>query len=510
MRLSIQKSAPQDKSADVLACGVFASQSSSESGASAPFKLPKDLASIDKKLGGQLQKTARSEGFKGQAGEVFHFHTHGKIKSKAILLVGLGAAESTSSDVYRTFGGNVVRAIRSKHRKAGLWVALDADSLASASQAIAEGVHLAMYDFAKYKTQGEPESKLNDLSILTDQKITQDLKAALTRAEDICSGVNLTRDLVNECAGVLNPTEFARIATETAKEVGLQIKVLSEKELKRENMGLMLAVNQAATPTNPPKLIRLSYKPAGQAKGKIALVGKGVTFDTGGLDIKPAAGMLDMKIDMAGAGSVLGAMYAIGKLKPDIAVTGYLGCVENSVGPGSYHPGDVITSRKGLTVEINNTDAEGRLVLADALDYAISTDSPDIIIDIATLTGACMVALGPNTAGLFSNSPQLAEAIESAAATTGEKFWKMPLADDLNGQLKSDIADTKNTGERFGGAITAALFLQKFVNKEVEWAHLDIAGPSSANGATAYTPKGGTGFCVRTLLQLVEDQAASR
>ena len=215
-----------------------------------------------------------------------------------------------------------------------------------------------------------------------------------------------------------------------------------------------------------------------------------------------------MKLDMAGAGCVLGAMAAIGQVKPkNVAVTAYLGCVENGIGGNAYHPGDILKSRKGLTVEVNNTDAEGRLVLADCIDYALTKDKPDVLIDVATLTGACMVALGDTTAGVFSHQPELAEAIKGAGQVAGEDFWQLPLNNRLFSQLKSDIADMKNTGERYGGSITAALFLEKFVDKRADWAHLDIAGPAMASKANAYTPKGGAGFGAATLTRYVMGQS---
>ena len=302
----------------------------------------------------------------------------------------------------------------------------------------------------------------------------------------------------------LTPVVFAETAKKVGKESSLTVTVLTEKELAKEKMGLMLAVAAASLPYTPPRLVRLAYRPKKPAKKHIVLVGKGLTFDSGGLDLKPAAGMLEMKIDMGGAAAVLGAMSAIGKLKPDVAVTGYLGCVENGIGGNAYHPGDILTSRKGDTVEVNNTDAEGRLVLADCIDYAITKDSPDVLIDLATLTGACMVALGPSTAGCFSDDDALIADIRTTGERCGEDFWRLPLNPDIAGQLKSAIADTKNTGDRMGGAITAGLFLKRFVDGRTTWAHLDIAGPTTQDGDHPYQPRGGAGFGVRTLVGLVE------
>jgi leucyl aminopeptidase len=255
--------------------------------------------------------------------------------------------------------------------------------------------------------------------------------------------------------------------------------------------------------SRPPRVVRMTYRPKGKATKHIGLVGKGLTFDSGGLDIKPADGMLDMKIDMSGAAAVLGAMIAIGQLKPNVAVTAYLGCVENGIGGNAYHPGDILKSRKGLTVEINNTDAEGRLVLSDCIDLCLTKDKPDVLIDLATLTGACMIALGPNTAGLYSSDDALAEDIKNVGRRNGEDFWRMPLNDELFSQLKSPIADMKNTGLRYGGSITAALFLKQFVDGRATWAHIDMAGPAFTEKDSDYTPRGGVGFGVRTLVGVI-------
>jgi leucyl aminopeptidase len=328
--------------------------------------------------------------------------------------------------------------------------------------------------------------------------------AAIARGVAIAEGVCLARDLVNEPPASLTPVEFATRAVATGKKTGFKVSVLDEKGIAREKMGLLMAVAKAALPYTPPRVVRLEYRPKGKARKHICLVGKGLTFDSGGLDIKPADGMLDMKIDMSGAAAVLGAMSAIARIKPDVAVTGYLGCVENGIGGNAYHPGDILTSRKGLTIEINNTDAEGRLVLADVIDLALEKDKPDLLIDLATLTGACMVALGPTTAGVFTDDDALAADIQTIGKRCGEDFWRLPLNDDLMGQLKSPIADSKNTGTRMGGAITAALFLKMFVDGRATWAHIDLAGPASSEKETEYLARGGTGFGVRTLVGVID------
>ncbi len=468
------------------------------------FEVSDALAEIDAATDGALLKLASEERFKGNEGDVVTLSTTAGAASR-VTLVGLGDKEALSLDTLRKAAGRGARATLSRN--------LDTVSLAVPSfddlddhqvaQAIAEGALLANYRFDKYLSEKcAPEIKT--LTLVGPHLKGAAMKNAVSRAEAICSGVNLARDLVNEPPASLTPEQFAAEARKVGRESNLTVNVFGEKELAREKMGLFLAVAKAALPYTPPRMVRLAYRPKKKAKKHIVLVGKGLTFDSGGLDLKPAAGMLEMKIDMGGAAAVLGAMKAIGKLKPDVAVTGFLGCAENGIGGNAYHPGDVIKSRKGDTVEINNTDAEGRLVLADTIDYALTKEKPDVLIDLATLTGACMVALGPSTAGLFSDDDELVADILTNGDRSGEDFWRLPLNDALAGQLKSSIADTKNTGERMGGAITAGLFLKRFVDGRATWAHLDIAGPTTQDGDHPYQPRGGAGFGVRTLVGLVQ------
>ena len=376
-------------------------------------------------------------------------------------------------------------------------------------QAMAEGSELTTYKFDKYLSDKKPSVRVTKVKLIEGELKGQKATNAILRGKQMAEGVALARDLVNETPEGLSPIEFAKRARAVGRKCGLAVTVMDEKKCAAENMQMLLAVSRASSPYRPARVVQLRYRPSGaKPKKHIVLVGKGLVFDSGGLDIKPAAGMLNMKLDMAGAGCVLGAMAAIGQLKPkNVAVTAYLGCVENGIGGNAYHPGDILRSRKGLTVEVNNTDAEGRLVLADCIDYALTKDKPDVLIDVATLTGACMVALGDTTAGIFSHQPELVEAIKGAGVTAGEDFWQLPLNDRLFSQLRSDIADMKNTGERFGGSITAALFLEKFVDKRADWAHLDIAGPAMASKGNAYTPRGGAGFGAATLARYVLSQS---
>jgi leucyl aminopeptidase len=319
----------------------------------------------------------------------------------------------------------------------------------------------------------------------------------------VVEAVCLARDLVNEPAMTLTPVAMERRARAVARAKGLGIRVLGPAELKREKMGAYLAVAQGSD--NPPRLVHLSYKPKGKPRGRVALVGKGLTFDSGGLSLKTNEYMLDMKCDMSGSAAVIGVLSALPALAPRVEVHGLLAMAENMPSARSYRPGDVLVTRSGKTVEVNNTDAEGRLVLADALSYAQKL-KPSAIIDLATLTGACVVGLGPLCTGVMGNDPAMIESVLDAAVTAGEKMWPLPLYEEYLEQLKSEVADMKNTGERYGGALTAGLFLKEFVDERLPWVHLDIAGPAFVDKDQPYAPKGGTGAGVRTVLEYLSRQ----
>ena len=313
----------------------------------------------------------------------------------------------------------------------------------------------------------------------------------------------MARDLINEPAGGKKPEVLAGIATEMAEELGIDITVYDRDEIEAERFGGLLAVSLGAT--NPPRMVVMNYRPDGAEK-TLALVGKGIVFDSGGLSIKPASGMETMKTDMSGAAAVFGAMRAIATLGLKVNVMGITPLTENMTGGAAQRPGDIFAARNGKTVEVLNTDAEGRLVLADGLSLA-AENKPDLMVDIATLTGACMVALGKKVAGLFGSDDDAAGQVEAAARRAGEKVWRMPVEKEYRSMLDSPIADLKNIGDRYGGAITAALFLAEFTDEQ-PWVHLDIAGPARADGDDGYITKGGTGFSVATLVALAEDMSA--
>lgn len=468
-KLSIDTNAPKEKhSSDMLAMGVFSD-----------LKFPKWAES--------QKKTAEQQGFTGKLGQTFH--------APALVFIGLGDEKQANVDTYRKAAAWAFKCANDKRAKT-LSIALPSRK-SKHLQAAAEGALLASYRFDKYISENKSETYVQNITFHADDD------QFISKAETLSYSVCLARDLINECASEMTPEAMARCAQKEGKALGLEVGVLDEKALAKENMRLMLAVGRASIEAAPPRLVRIVYKPLKKSKKHIILVGKGVTFDSGGLDIKTADGMLEMKVDMSGAATVLATLVAVAKLKPDIAVTGYMACVENGISAHAYHPGDVIVSRKGLSIEINNTDAEGRLVLADALDYAQSKDKADYIVDVATLTGASMIALGTTTSSLFSTSDEMSEEIIKRGKDAGEDFWRMPLNEDLRDQLKSPLADMKNSGGRYGGAVTAALFLKKFIHDDTAWAHLDIAGPSINDKEHPYLSKGGVGFGVRTLTEWI-------
>jgi leucyl aminopeptidase len=367
-------------------------------------------------------------------------------------------------------------------------------------RAVGEGLGLGAYRFTKYLTgKRRPESELGEVEVCRAGKHTPIEAKALQTGVAVASSVALARDAVNEPPNELTPEGLAELARDIAKRGKLKIKVLDKKGIAAANMKLHYAVGQGST--NEPRFIHLTYQPS-KPRAKLVFVGKGLTFDSGGLCIKPAQGMGEMKSDMGGAAAVLALMDAVAALKPAVEVHGIVGAAENMPDGSAYRPGDVFGSLDGKTVEIINTDAEGRLVLADALAYARQLE-PDLIVDAATLTGACLVALGKNCSAYYVDDDKTAKRFEAAAEQAGEQFWRLPLLEDLREQLKSDVADLKHTGERYGGSITAALFLQEFVG-DTPWLHCDVAGPVLAERARGIYPKGGTGHPVLTFISFVE------
>lgn len=438
---------------------------------------------------------------------------HGS-EADRIVVVGLGKAEALTGHDWLKAGGKAAASLKGADKAT---VFLDVSGLEISPKAAADfalGMLLRAYRFDTYKTKKKKNDNNGDDDAASDDKdvkvtiVTADAaaaKKAFADAEAIAEGVILARNLVNEPANVLGPEEFA----DTAKKLealGVDIEILGEKEMKKLGMGALLGVAQGSV--RPPRLVVMEWQGAKSKEKPVAFVGKGVVFDTGGISIKPAAGMEDMKGDMGGAAAVTGLMRALAGRKAKVNAIGIIGLVENMPDGNAQRPGDIVTSMSGQTIEVINTDAEGRLVLADALHYTNDRFKPRFIINLATLTGAVMVALGQYHAGLFSNDDELADQLYDAGQLTGEKLWRLPLGTEYDKMIDSKFADMKNSAGRYGGSITAAQFLKRFVG-ETPWAHLDVAGTAMGSPANEYSQTWASGYGVRLLDRLVRDHFES-
>jgi len=495
MPLDIQLRAAQpiDLAADVLVVGVL------QSTGKAPA-LPPSLKPIDSALGGALAKAVTKEEFTGKRDQTLALSTLGRIQADKIVLLGLGDRRSLGAAGARTFAAKAAR-IANGEKARSLALALPAGAEGEL-RAIAEGLELGAYRFTKYLSgDRKPKTDLASVVVGAAAKLKPNAKAPVALGQRIAAAVNLSRDLSNEPGNVMYPEALAAAAQKVAKEgAGLHVEVFDFKEIRRRGMKLIDAVGRGSS--REPRLVHLWWAPKG-AKRKIVFVGKGITFDSGGLSIKPAAGMGEMKHDMSGAANVVGLMAAVAAIKPRVEVHAIAACAENMPDGDAYRPGDIWGSLDGKTVEIVNTDAEGRLVLADALAFARSL-SPDAIVDNATLTGACLVALGNNTTGWYANDEGIAREFARAIDDSGEPMWRMPLLDDIREQLKSDVADVKQAGDRHGGSIFAAQFLREFAG-DGPWVHCDIAGPAAIDRPNLWMQsKGATGHGVLTFLAMIE------
>ena len=474
------------RAADAVAVGLFSAQEQQ------PLRrwLELWLSPVEQQA---LQRRLEQRRFKAKAGECLSFERLGG-QPATLILVGLGEPAGFDLAALRQATASACRQAASA---ACLALALPVEGLPSeaAAQAMAETARLCLYSDQRFKSEAEPAPSPEQLLLLG---LPAELGEPLRQASAICSGVELARQLVAAPPNVATPQHLADTARGMAQDYGLELKVLERSDCQALGMGAYLGVSQGSD--LPPQFIHLTYRPADAVQRRVALVGKGLTFDSGGYNLKVAGSQIElMKFDMGGSAAVLGAMRAIAELKPPgLEVHMIVAACENMISGGAVHPGDILTASNGKTIEINNTDAEGRLTLADALVYACKLE-PDAVVDLATLTGACVVALGEEIAGLWSNSDTLAEALTSAGQQGGESFWRMPLRSSYKEGLKSAVADLKNTGPRPGGSITAALFLQDFVSQGTAWAHLDIAGTVWSDKGRAGDPAGATGFGVRTL-----------
>ncbi|WP_029253610.1 leucyl aminopeptidase [Paraoerskovia marina] len=452
----------------------------------------------------ELESLAPTLGITGTADEVRKVPAGAELRAGALVLTGLGARDDDGRFDAETLRRAAGAALRELAGTSSVAVALPTADVADVAP-VAEGALMGAYAYERYRS-GDDVARAtppSTVQLVTEHARTAEAKKAVARAEVLAAAVHGTRDLVNTPPNDLFPAAFADLAKAAAKGSGAKVTVLDEKQLAAGGYGGLIGVGQGST--RGPRLVKIAYTPS-KARGKVAIVGKGITFDSGGISIKPAAGMETMKSDMAGAAAVLHAVVAAARLDVPVAVTGWLCLAENMPSGAAQRPSDVITIRGGKTVEVLNTDAEGRLVMADGL-VAATEEKPDVVLDIATLTGAQVVALG-NRVSAVMGSDEVRSEVLAAAETTGEAFWPMPLPDELRAGLKSKVADLQNIGDRPGGMLSAGIFLREFVG-DTPWAHLDIAGPSFNEKAPfGYTGVGGTGVGVRTLLGLIEGRAS--
>lgn len=472
-------------------------------------KLSPTATSLNKETDGALERAIAASSFSGKKGELLEIVAPAKLKNSRILLVGLGApAKLTEQDLQDLGGSATALLLRSGEEKAAFFV----DKLRGGKSAperaanYACGALLRSYRFDKYKTKekADKKPKLKDIKVMVEDAAAA--KRLYQKLERIAAGVFTTRDLVSEPANIIFPKSLVAEAKKLSK-LGVKVQALGQKEMEKLGMGALLGVAQGSA--HEPQLLVMVWQGApanAKDKAPLAFVGKGVTFDTGGISLKPAAGMEDMKWDMGGAGTVVGLIHALAARKAKVNAVGICGLVENMPSGTAQRPGDIVTSMSGQTIEVLNTDAEGRLVLADALWYTQEKFKPKLIVDLATLTGAIIISLGNEHAGLFSNDDKLCSQLTKAGQTVGEPLWRMPMGPEYDKQIDCDAADMKNIGGgRAGGSITAAQFLQRFIKQGTPWAHLDIAGVAWSTKEKPTAPKGGTGFGVRLLDNFVSE-----
>ncbi len=473
---------------DVLILGAYAEDK----------RMAEPLARVDRALGGQLGEIFKAEKFLGKAGQLTHVYTNGRLAAKRVMVVGLGTSGQLTPEVIRRAAATGVRRARDLGaRVVSVEVLGDTLPVGVRARAIVGGAIMGTYTFDRYKKE-KPDRVVEELRLVEPEaRRAREMREAIRIGEVFGGAANFARDLVNAPANEVTPTYLARAAERIAREGRLKLKIYDRAECEKMGMGAFLGV--AAGSDQPPRFIHLTYFPGGRARKRVAIVGKGVTFDSGGLDIKPADGMVRMKNDMSGAAAVLAVMRALPVLKPPVEVHALVAATENMISGRAQRPGDVVRAMNGTTIEIGNTDAEGRLTLADALAYAVARIKPHEMIDLATLTGACVVALGSLCAGLLTTSQPLADRVKAAADLVGERLWQLPMIEEYKEGMKSDVADINNVGPRGGGAINAGIFMKEFV-ADVPWVHLDIAGPAFSDKDLPLGPKGATGFGARTLL----------
>lgn len=491
IEISVSKGLLEETPANVLVVNLFEG-----------VKIPAGATgAIDVALDGLISKfIIAKEGFDGKFGKMYLLPTYGKIAAEKVLLVGLGKDKDFTPNRLRELSAKIIKKCRKMGNAKKVISVLHGAGIGGydpeiCARMITEGTLIGSYSFDKYKT--EKSTKKVDELVIVDmvEENCKKAKAGIKKGKIIGSAMNFARDLSNEQPAYATPSKLAEIA-QSFKD--LEVKVYDKEEIEKMGMGAFLGVAKGSS--QPPKFIHMHYKGSNQKliQRKIAIIGKGICFDSGGLDIKPPSSMLNMKDDMSGAAAVLGVMSVLKDLKPNCEVHGIIAACENMPGCSAYKPGDVLTAKNGKTIEVDNTDAEGRLTLADALCYACELDV-DEVIDIATLTGACVVALGSAASGIMGNHQPTIDKLIKCANSGGEKMWQLPMFDEYKESLQSDVADMRNTGSRMGGAQIAGIFLQNFV-KKVHWAHIDVAGTAFLDKPQNEFPKGATGAGVRTLI----------
>ncbi|MET0621702.1 MAG: leucyl aminopeptidase [Pyrinomonadaceae bacterium] len=471
------------------------------------------LKELDEASGGLVSSVLESEEMKGKEGESVYLHlTAGPSgpKAKRLLLVGVGERADYGAAQVSQFGGLAIRQLRARNVKSvGLVPRLEGGDAERAASSAVEGAVMGLFEPDKYRTVDKEERAVERLVVFAGGADEEALRRGAERGRIVGESVNFTRDLANEPGAYMTPTIMAERAQEIANEFGLEIDVLDQARMEQEGMGALLSVARGSD--QPPKMMVLTYMPEGKERVEdgedfLALVGKGITFDTGGISIKPSENMELMKYDMTGGATVLGVMRAVAQLKPSIPVLGVVPSTENMPSGKATKPGDVVRAMTGKTIEVINTDAEGRLILADAVSYAKKLGATRVV-DMATLTGAVSIALGDVNTGILGTDQELINEVIESGREVGEKFWQLPLDKEYSKQIKSDIADIKNVGGRKAGTITAAAFIKEFADG-ISWAHLDIAGTAWGDEAKPFRAKGPTGVAVRTLLNFVEREAA--
>ncbi|MBI2184591.1 MAG: leucyl aminopeptidase [Thaumarchaeota archaeon] len=499
MKITVKAVADAPKKTDLLALSLYEGQT----------RLTSIAASIDKKLGGNISTVIKSKDFTGKKNQTVVLYTHGELWADRVLLVGLGKKEDFSLEAVRLASGKAAFIARELGVRSYATILHAEDSKENpllVAEAAVEGTELALYSYSKYRTDKERIPKqISEMDILVPRASdVKTVQKAVDRSTLICDAVKLARNLANGPSNEVTPTVMADTARKIAQKRSLKCTIYDKEECMKMGMGGFLAV--ASGSQQPPKFIILEYWGAGKSKLPIVLVGKSITFDSGGISIKPAEKMDEMKYDKSGGSAVIASMQAIAELKLPVNVIAITAAIENLPGGAAYKPGDILSHYGGKTSEVLNTDAEGRLTLADVLAYSMKY-KPRAIIDLATLTGACVVALGANISGLFTNNQHLADKVIESSKRCGEEVWQLPLSKEYYDQIRSEIADIKNTGGKAGGAITAAAFLGNFVG-DTPWVHLDIAGTAWTQDGTAektYIPRGATGVGVRLIIELLRN-----